>query len=76
MSGAVTLINPPQDPDARRAIEATLQRAFDSMRGGGAASYAGGRDTVIGNGAGGAAGQGLMAHELAHVAEQRAGAGR
>ena len=76
MSGTVTLINPPQDPDARRMIEATMQRAFDSMSGTSASAYATGRDVVFGDGAGSQDGRRLMAHELTHVVQQRGGAGR
>jgi hypothetical protein len=80
MSGTVTLINPPQDPALRQALQARMQLAFDKVRpagagatAGGAAAFANGNDVAFAPGAyapGTASGQRLMAHELTHVAQQ------
>ena len=86
MNSTVTLINPPADPALRQALEAKMQLAFDKVRpagagapAGGAADFARGADVVFPSGAYApdtAAGKRLMAHELAHVAQQGGGVSR
>ncbi len=87
MSNTVTLINPPSDPALRQALEAKMQLAFDKVRihgdagsaAAGAADFARGTDVTFRSGAyapGTTAGQQLLAHELAHVVQQRGGVSR